>query len=109
MIPQVSRESLPNQLLYAKDTIRTYKSLKLLTCPEILTDILKFLIPFKGSTGGMKRDDSANDLQYELKNRLSMHGQPDVPAQKPLNRVDSSPGNQPAMPDVDAGECHLFS
>ena len=57
----------------------------------------------------MKRDDSANDLQYELKNRLSMHGQPDVPAQKPLNRVDSSPGNQPAMPDVDAGECHLFS
>uniref|UniRef100_A0A7M5V8S0 Uncharacterized protein n=1 Tax=Clytia hemisphaerica TaxID=252671 RepID=A0A7M5V8S0_9CNID len=55
-----------------------------------------------GSTGGMKRDDSANDLQYELKNRLSMHGQPDVPAQKPLNRVDSVPGSQPAMPDVDA-------
>lgn len=58
--------------------------------------------------GGMKRDDSANDLQYELKNRLSMHGNPDSTTvspspRSPLTRLDSSPGVQPAMPDVDAG------
>jgi len=56
----------------------------------------------------MKREDSGHDLQYELKNRLSMHGgQLDTTptGQQPktqLNRADSSPG-QPAMPDVDAG------
>ena len=59
----------------------------------------------------MKREDSGHDLQYELKNRLSMHGgQLDTTPQQRthLNNTESSPG-QPAMPDVDAGISGTFS
>lgn len=62
----------------------------------------------------MKREDSGHDLQYELKNRLSMHsGQLDTTPtighhqRTQLNSTDSLPG-QPAMPDVDAGKGSIY-